>query len=83
MYVENPTTRPRRIFGEDVEMAALVDEAVGEGLEEALTMLLTAALRSCGYTKVAEPARFINPSFCRTSLLAARNVRVYMMFSAA
>jgi hypothetical protein len=29
MYVDNPTTRPRRIFDEDVEMAELVGEADG------------------------------------------------------
>lgn len=39
MYVENPTTRPRRIFEEDVEMAALVgDGADGLGSEEAPTL---------------------------------------------
>ena len=44
MYVENPTTKPRRIFDEDVEMAAPVAEA--DGPEEVVEVPLTAALRS-------------------------------------
>jgi hypothetical protein len=35
MYIENPTTRPRRIFDEDVEMAALVSEEAEEDVEMA------------------------------------------------
>lgn len=45
MNVANPTTRPRRIFDEDVEMAVLgvlvedpSDEVDGYGLDEALTL---------------------------------------------
>jgi hypothetical protein len=54
MNVTNPTTRPRRIFGKDVEMAALgilvedpSDEADGRELDvEVAPVLLTATLRS-------------------------------------
>ena len=45
MNVANPTTRPRKIFDEEVEMAELdvlaedpSDEADGRGLDEALTL---------------------------------------------
>jgi hypothetical protein len=48
MNVENPTTRLRRIFDEDVEIAALAedpsDEADGLGPDEALTLDETLAL---------------------------------------
>ena len=48
MYVENPTMRPRRIFDEDVEIAALADDpsddADGLGPDEALTLDETLAL---------------------------------------
>jgi len=85
-------TRPRRTLDEDVEMAALVvDDDAGllvadEVADEVVPVLLSAALtlKSLGYTQDFDPAklRSTDPSVLRTSLLAARKLRVYMMFSA-
>lgn len=91
MKVAKPTTRPRRTFDDDVEMAALewlvedTADADGTADEVEAPVLLRAALRSLGIIKGVDPAepRFTDPSGWITSLLAARKVRVYMMFSAA
>ena len=70
MKVANPTTRPRRTFDKDVEIAAEDSDDAGTELDEGVDdvadvdpVLLTAALRSWGYIKGVDPpaARFTDP----------------------
>jgi len=86
--------RPTRTFDEDVETIALdfaedpdddaePDEVLTGEADEVAPVLLRAALISFGNT--AGPfnmSMFTDPSCIITSLLAARKLRVYMMFSA-